>query len=96
MTFQPSGGPYKLFVLTKSFEPVAAKVIESIFLNAFNFALNTEENGSTRPDLDLHPREFTKEESYESFKETYQRIMLGIQDITRQHFSDLGLEPSKT
>ena len=96
MTFQPSGGPYKLFVLTKSFEPIAAKVIESIFLNAFNFALNTEENGSTRPDLDLLPREFTKEESYESFKETYQRIMLGIQDIARQHFSDMGLEPSKT
>ena len=33
MAFRPSGGPYKLFVLTKSFEPVAAKVIESIIIS---------------------------------------------------------------
>ena len=93
-TFKPSGGPYKLYYHTCSFEPVAAKVVESIFLHAFDFAFNTDENGSARAELILIPQN-KPEDTFGSFKDSFQSIMSGISDISNKYFSGMNLEPSK-
>lgn len=87
------GGSYKLFVYTHSLSPVTAKVVESIFLKAFDFALNTEENGKLH-NLDLS-KEFSKEVSYDDFKLTYQNIMGELTKDIPASFHGMGLEPGK-
>ena len=87
------GGSYKLFVHTHSLSPVTAKVVESIFLQAFDFALNTEENGSLH-DLDLS-NEFSKGVTYDNFKITYQNIMSELTKDVPASFHGMELEPEK-
>lgn len=87
------GDSFTLFVHSHPMTPVAAKVLESIFLNTFNFALNTEENGKTHA---LDPAmEFRKEASIEDFKAFYQKIMKGLIEEIQSSFHGMNLEWSK-
>lgn len=87
------GSSYRLFVHTHSLSPVTAKVVESIFLQAFNFALNTDENGSLH-DLDIS-KEFKEGASYDDFKITYQNIMSELIKDIPASFHGMELEQSK-
>lgn len=93
LTSKVFGDFYDLFVYTHSATPVAAKVLESIFLNAFNFSLNTEENGNTH-ELDIS-YDFTVEDSYDQFKYSYQYIMKELTNDIPQSFHGMSLEWSK-
>ena len=73
LRLQTFGNSYDLFVYTHSLSPVTAKVVESIFLSAFDFALNKAENGDEHQ-LDLS-HEFSEGDSHEDFKIAYQNIM---------------------
>lgn len=87
------GDSYDLYVNTHSLWPVIAKVVESIFLQAFNFALNTSENGKIH-DLDTS-REFRMEDCKENFGIVYQNIMGQLATDVPQSFIGMGLEASK-
>ena len=85
------GDSYDLYVHTHSLSPVSAKVVESIFLQAFDFALNSSENGDTH-DLDI---KFQSEDSKQYFAIAYQNIMGELTKDVPSSFHGMGLEPSK-
>ena len=93
-SFQPAslgGGPFKLFVYELPMTNfVQAKLLESIFLNAFDFALNTEENDKVRDDIDLS---FTHDKAYgkEAFKSSYEWAMGGVSELSGEYFAGLDL-----
>ena len=54
--------------------PMIAKLLESVFLAAFDFCLNKEENGNVRRNIDLH-QQFLVEHSKPSFNSMLANIM---------------------
>ena len=69
-----------LNVCTANFKPATAMVIEYVFLNTFNFPLNSSENEGTRQ-IDRTPPFIAKERIYEKFKETYEQILGEVTEI---------------
>ena len=91
----PGSEGYKLFVLQFHMGHITAKVIESIFLDAYNFALNRDENGDVRASLDLC-RNYSLEESRDWFKEVYEKIMDELYSMNKQKFALMKYDPSKS
>ena len=83
------GDTFDLYVHTHSLSPVTAKVVESIFLQAFNFALNTDENGETHA-LDIS-REFPKEACKENFGIIYRNVMGELTKDVPRSFEGMSL-----
>lgn len=71
---------YDMFAYQYSCTPVSAKLLETIFLLAFDFAQNGEENGGICPDLDFS-RENAICDSIAIFRESYRSIICGIKGI---------------
>ena len=63
-----------LYVSEFQCDAPAAKLLESVFLNAFNFALNVEENGAARVTVELS-EDNPLEKSYEVFVPQFTRVM---------------------
>ena len=72
--------PCNLYVAGFNFNAPAAKLLESIFLSAFDFARNTEENGAARNNVTLTA---DRELSYSRgpFVEAFERVMLDVGTI---------------
>ena len=63
-----------LYVSEFQYDAPAAKLLESVFLNAFDFALNVEENGAARDTVEL-AEDNPLETSYEVFVPQFTRVM---------------------
>ena len=83
------GDSYDLYVHCHSLSPVTSKVFESIFLRAFDFDLNTDENGETHA-LDIST-EFKKEDSLHDFGLVYHSIMGELNKDVPRSFDGMSL-----
>lgn len=61
----------------------AAKLLESVFLKAFNFALNVAENDKERDTVETAVHK-TPEQSYDFFVPAFEKVM---QDVTKMEES---------
>lgn len=64
--------------------PMQSKLMESVFLEAFNFCLNTEENGDIRLIVDTD-QQFKPEDSKQNFDITFGNVMKEIQAVYNQY-----------
>jgi len=81
--FHPVGGAQAvcdLYVSEFGCDAPAAKLLESVFLKAFNFALNVAENGQERDTVETSVRK-TPEQSYDFFVPAFENVM---QDVTKK------------
>ena len=60
--------------------PMQAKLMESVFLSAFDFCLNTEENGHIRVNIDAN-HQFPVEESKSGFDITFNNVIEEISSV---------------
>ena len=67
--------------------PMVAKMYESIFLTAFNFPLNTEENEGARPDIRLCDRQNKPCDSFRIFTTAHHQLMRDLESV-RDFFSE--------
>ena len=86
------GRKFKLFVLQFPMGHVVAKVIESIFLDAYDFALNNHEHYDARSQLYLK-YSYRPEESLEWFREIYKSVMDELYSINKDKFALMRYNP---
>ena len=75
--FPGNQGQWSLFAYTYDVQPVVAKFLESIYLQTFDVALNSEENPPVRDNLDLshtyHPAD-VKAEFVQNYKQAAKEL----------------------
>ena len=72
--------------------PMVAKMYESIFLAAFNFPLNTEENGGARPDIRLFDHQNKPCDSFRIFTTAHHQLMKDLESVQGFFSSKDGLK----
>lgn len=79
----PLGYPLKALVIPLA-HSMQAKLMESVFLNGFDFCLNTEENGVIRLEVDTE-KQFEPEDSKPDFDITFGNVMNEINTVHHEY-----------